>query len=119
MDLETHLTYVMAEFFQRFDVLLTPTLATVLPRLGEYDPHEYMTPVETFASSSRWECFLPVFNTTGQPAISLPLHQSPDGLPIGMQFVGAVGREDLLLSLATSLEEAQPWSIRRPPVFAA
>jgi len=54
MDLETHLTYVMVEFFQRFDVLLTPTLATVLPRLGEYDPHEYMTPLETFATSSRW-----------------------------------------------------------------
>ena len=119
MDLETHLTYVMAEFFQRFDVLLTPTLATVLPRLGAYDPHEYMTPTETFATAARWECFLPVFNTTGQPAISLPLHQSPDGLPIGMQFVGAVGREDLLLSLATTLEEALPWSVRRPPVFAA
>jgi len=118
MDLETHLTYVMAEFFQRFDVLLTPTLATVLPRLGEYDPRAYMTPEETFMFSSRWECFLPVFNTTGQPAISLPLHQSPDGLPIGMQFVGAVGREDLLLSLASTLEEALPWATRRPPVFA-
>ena len=118
MDLESHLTYVMAEFFQRFDVLLTPTLATVLPRLGVYDPNEYLTPLETFVSAAQWECFLPVFNTTGQPAISLPLHQTPDGLPIGMQFVSAVGREDLLLSLATSLEQALPWATRRPPVFA-
>jgi amidase len=59
-----------------------------------------------------------VFNTTGQPAISLPLHQGPDGLPIGMHLVGGVGQEALLLSLAASLEEALPWSQRRPAAYA-
>jgi len=118
LDMESRLTSVMAEFFTRFDVLVTPTLATELPRLGEYDPAVYMVPVEAFGSSSHWDCFLPVFNTTGQPAISLPLHESPEGLPIGIQFVGALGREDLLLSLATALEEALPWAGRRPPAFA-
>ena len=119
IDLGTQLTYVMEDFFSRYDVLLTPTLATVPPRLGEYDPVAFPTARETFASSSHWDCFLPIFNTTGQPAISLPLHQSPDGLPIGMQLVSAMGREDVLLALATALEEALPWAGRRPPVFAA
>ena len=59
------------------------------------------------------------FNATGQPAISLPLHWSEAGLPIGVQLVGDMGREDLLIQVASQLEEAAPWAERRPPVFAA
>jgi amidase len=59
-----------------------------------------------------------VFNTTGQPAISLPLHQGPDGLPIGMQLVGGLGEEALLLGLAAQLEQALPWADRRPTTYA-
>jgi len=55
---------------------------------------------------------------TGQPAISLPLHWSEDGLPIGVQLVAAYGREDLLIRVAAQLEEARPWGERRPPVHA-
>jgi amidase len=58
------------------------------------------------------------FNLTGQPAISLPLHWTPEGLPVGIQLVGAMGREDLLIRVASQLEQAQPWINRRPPVHA-
>ncbi len=117
IDVETSLTYLMTEFFSRYDVLLTPTLGATLPPVGEYDPLAPTSPRETFAEWSRWESFLPVFNSTGQPAISLPLHQTPDGLPIGMQLVGGLGGEALLLSLAATLEAALPWAGRRPPTY--
>ena len=119
IDVETHLTYVMSEFFSRYDLLLTPTLGAVLPPIGHYDPSAWMEPREMFATWSRWESFLPVFNTTGQPAISLPLHMSPDGLPVGMQLVAAQGQEGLLLQVAAELEQALPWAGRIPPVHAA
>ena len=118
IDVETALTYLMAEFFSRYDLLLTPTLGAQLPPIGHYDPTAWIEPREMFATWSRWESFLPVFNTTGQPAISLPLQQSPDGLPIGMQLVAGQGREDLLLQVAAQLEDALPWAGRRPPVHA-
>ena len=118
IDVETGLTYLMTEFFSRYDVLLTPTLGAVLPRVGHYDPVALTEPRDMFATWSKWESFLPVFNTTGQPAISLPLHQTADGLPIGMQLVAGAGQEALLLALAAQLEEALPWSDRRPPAYA-
>ena len=62
--------------------------------------------------------FTAPFNITGQPAISLPLHQSVEGLPIGMQLVGAPAREDLLIRVAAQLEQAAPWADRRPPVWS-
>ena len=55
---------------------------------------------------------------SGQPAISLPLHMSKSGLPMGVQFVGAPYREDVLIRLAAQLEAAAPWSARRPAVHA-
>ena len=62
--------------------------------------------------------FTAIFNATGQPAISLPLHWTEDGLPIGVQLVAPFGREDLLIRVAAQLERARPWADRRPPVFA-
>jgi amidase len=118
IDVETGLTYLMSEFFSRYDLLLTPTLGAPIPRIGHYDPSGRMEPREMFASWSRWESFLPVFNTTGQPAISLPLQESPDGLPIGMQLVAGQGQEGLLLQVAAQLEQALPWALRTPPVHA-
>ncbi|MCD2262512.1 hypothetical protein K3888_07325, partial [Dietzia aurantiaca] len=60
--------------------------------------------------------FTPLFNTTGTPAISLPLAQSRAGLPIGMQLAGPMCSESMLLQLASQLETAMPWSERRPGV---
>jgi amidase len=58
------------------------------------------------------------FNATGQPAISLPLHWSAGGLPIGVQLVAAFGREDVLLRIASQLGQARPWNERRPTIHA-
>ena len=58
------------------------------------------------------------YNVTGQPAIALPLHWTDDGLPVGVQLVAAYGREDLLLRIASQIENAAPWIDRRPPVCA-
>lgn len=63
--------------------------------------------------------FTSLFNTTGQPAISLPLGWSADGLPIGMQFAGRFADEATLLQLAAQLEEARPWIQRRPTEHVA
>jgi len=65
------------------------------------------------------ESFCPAFNATGQPAISLPLHQSAEGLPIGMQLAAASGDESVLLRVAAQLEQAAPWAGRRPPIHVA
>ena len=89
-----------------------------MPPVGHYDPQARIEPRDMFAMWSRWESFLPVFNTTGQPAISLPLHQTAEGLPIGMQLVAGAGQEPLLLALSAQLEQALPWSGRRPPAYA-
>jgi amidase len=59
--------------------------------------------------------FTPVVNATGQPAISLPLFEGDDGLPLGVQIVGRPAGEGRLLALAEQLEEAQPWAGRRVP----
>jgi amidase len=98
-----------------FDLLLTPTMADVPPTLG-YLAADPAAPLTGSIRSVPFGTFTIGFNLTGQPAISLPLHWSAEGLPVGIQLVSAYGREDLLLRAAAQLEEAQPWSDRRPPV---
>ena len=68
------------------------------------------------ARAGRFVPFTPPFNASGQPAISLPLHWTADGLPIGIQLVAAYGREDVLLRVAAQLEQAAPGRDRHPPL---
>ena len=107
----------MAEWWAGgFDVLVTPTVNGPPPRLGFLDADGDLK-----ASAQRVREFMPYtpqLNVTGQPAISLPLHTSDTGLPMGVQLVGAYGREDVLLRLAAQLEQAAPWADRRPAVAA-
>src|SRR6266705_2934520 len=115
--LHAHTRQVAAWWADGFDLLLTPTLPEPPPRLGEFDPAPG-DPLRGFTRGGAFVAFTMPFNVTGQPAISLPLHWSTDGLPIGVQLGAAYGREDLLLRIAAQLEEARPWSARRPPVHA-
>jgi amidase len=119
LDAAGHVARQMGSFFEDYDVLLTPTLGAPPARLGTYEPEAELEPRELFDSWSQLESFLPVFNATGQPAISLPLHQGGTGLPIGMQLVGRFGDEATLLRLSAQLEQALPWAGRVPPLHVA
>ena len=101
-----------------FDLLLSPATAMPAPPLGRLTPTED-DPMRGLYASIPYATFTSMFNTTGQPAISLPTHQSSDDLPVGVQLAGAYGREDLLLRVAAQLEQALPWADRRPPVHAS
>jgi amidase len=108
----------MAEWWEQgFDLLLTPTTAAPPPRLGELGSTRE-EPLRGFLRSAPFGAFTSAFNQTGQPAISLPLHWTASGLPVGAQLVAAYGREDLLLAVAAQLEGASPWRERRPPTAA-
>jgi amidase len=101
-----------------FDLLLSPTMGEPPPPLGTFDDSG-PDPMAAFERAFLDGCFTAAFNATGQPAISLPLHWSEDGLPIGVQLVAPLGREDILLRIASQLERAAPWAERIPPTFAA
>jgi amidase len=95
-----------------FDLVLTPTLATVPPKLGILSGD---TPIaDQMETLGAMTAFVLPFDVSGQPAVSLPLWATPDGLPVGIQLVAAYGREDLLFQVASQLEEARPWADRRP-----
>jgi amidase len=107
----------LTAWWQDHDLLLTPTIPELPPTLGQFrsTPEE---PLTGLFRSSPLAAFTAPFNITGQPAMSLPLHESTEGLPIGMQLVAAPGREDLLIRVAAQLEVARPWASRRPGVWA-
>ena len=103
----------LVAFWAEHDLLLTPTLALPPVPVGwDTEPDD---PWEQFDRAVRFTPFTAAFNVTGQPAVSLPLHWTDDGLPIGVQLVGPPLGDALLLRIAAQLEAAQPWSERRPP----
>jgi amidase len=100
-----------------YDLLLTPTVGEPPPPHGTFaGPPDQ--PLAGFIRSADFVPFTTQSNISGQPAISLPLHESADGLPVGVQLVAAFGREDLLIRVAAQLEAATPWADRRPPIHA-
>jgi amidase len=127
----------VAGFFETHDILMTPVLSRVPPLTGALQPHAVEKKIirafshvgagwlfkkigiakriaaETFAFVS----WTPVFNVTGQPAMSVPLYWSENGLPIGAHFVGRFADEDTLFRLAGQLEIARPWKDRRPSLL--
>jgi amidase len=107
-------------FFEGVDVLVSPTIGRPPALLGEIDQDRAGLSAMDWTRQVFTYCpFTPLFNTTGQPAISLPLHWTADGLPVGVQFAARLGGEATLLQLASQIEAAAPWSARRPPVHVA
>ena len=117
-----HLDRVSREtgpFFAEHPVLLTPTSLDVAPPHGTHDAARADLTVREWSETIHAEdCFLLFANVTGQPALSLPLHQSDQGLPIGMQLMGGLGDESTLFRLGGEIERVLPWGSRRPPVHA-
>jgi amidase len=98
-----------------WDLLLTPTLGELPLKLGTIvnDSDNPMAPMQR---AGQFVPFTPPFNTSGQPAISLPLEWTAEGLPVGVQLVAAYGREDVLIRIASQLERAKPWAHRTPDI---
>jgi amidase len=106
----------ISHFLEHYDVVLTPTLVKPPVPIGTFDTN--VGDVAEWNRTGEFASFTPIANITGQPAISLPLHETEGGLPIGMQLMGPPAGEALLLSLATQLEDALPWSDRRATLQA-
>ena len=103
----------VVRFHRDVDLWLTPTLAHAPPPLGWFD-YGADEPLRGYVRDGEFCGFTPIANITGQPAMSVPLFWNEDGLPIGVQFTARIGGERTLFGLAGQLEEARPWSGRRP-----
>ena len=97
--------------------MLTPTVAQLPRPIGWFTADG--DPAADFERQKQFTPYTAMYNMTGQPAISLPLYQSEEGLPIGIMLVGRPGGEAALLSLAAQVEAALPWHDRRPEIWTA
>ncbi len=110
-----HVRRQMEQFYRQWDVLMTPVSARFPVLLGEHAPDlEYASLRERI---SRNVAFTPLQNIAGQPGMSVPLHWSPDGLPVGVHFAAGAQDDEKLFELAFQLEAAQPWAHRLPPIL--
>lgn len=98
-----------------YDAILAPTVAQVPRPVGYFS--QGGDPAEEFARISRFACFTPAFNVTGQPAVNLPLYWTDEGLPIGVMLAGRLGGEGTLIALSAQLEAARPWAARHPAIW--
>ena len=105
----------IAEFMKNYDVILTPTLGSPPLKLGSFvsSPEDAMAGMQV---ATEFVPFTPICNTTGQPAMSVPLYWNAEGLPVGTHFMGRFGDEATLFRLASQLEQARPWANRRASV---
>jgi amidase len=108
-----HGVHAVAELMERCDVWLTPTLALPAIPLGAFDADPTGGPATPYMAFSP---YTRIANMTGCPAMSVPLHQTAKGFPVGAHFLGRMWEEATLLGLAHQLEQAAPWRARRPPV---
>lgn len=106
------------EWMAQYDVLLTPSSGSAPMRTVELAPPEEK-PWRISSTFARIGLFTLPFNVTGQPAISLPVYETPNGLPVGVQLAAAMGQDQLLLDLGARLEDALPWRDRVAPVHAS
>ncbi len=109
----------MSLAFDAFDIIMTPTTATLPPPVGAFGAGASDFSFEKWcAAAYGFAPFTEIFNVTGRPAASLPLFLSRAGIPIGIQLVARELRDDLVLRLAATLEEATGWNRRHPSVWA-
>jgi amidase len=97
-----------------YDAILTPTLAQPPVPVGYFDE---VDPPENFERQKRFTPWTATYNVSGQPAVSVPLHWTAEGLPIGVMLAGRMGEEATLISLSAQLEQARPWKDRHPPLW--
>jgi len=114
LDYVNRISRETAVLFDDIDCLVSSTLGTPPPLHGTLDQNDAtLSAMDWTRNSFRYATNTPLFNATGQPAISLPLHWTEDNLPVGVQFAGQMGAEGTLLSLATQLEEAADWQTKQ------
>ena len=111
------ISHSVAGFTTDYDLMMWPVLATPPIRNGALDQSAGLDAM--WDQLERYVPYTPIANFTGRPAMSVPLHWSPAGLPIGVQFIGKFGQEAMLLSLARQLEEAAPWWDKTSPIAAS
>ena len=99
----------------QYDAVLTPTVAQPPPLVGELRNDD--DPAQDFDNQKRFTPFTAPYNMSGQPAVSIPLHWSDSGLPIGIQLIGRAGDEVTLLRIAAQIEAAEPWAHRKPAIW--
>ena len=109
----------VARWGRDFDVLLTPTSAILPPQAGAVLEAQHAAPDQPVLDVVASVSFTAFGNITGLPAVSLPLHWSEDGLPVGVQLVAGPWQDSSLIALAAQLEQARPWAARRPPLAQA
>jgi amidase len=97
-----------------YDAVLSPTLASLPVPVGYFDE---VDPVENFERQKRFTPYTALYNVSGQPAVSIPLHWTDDGLPVGIMLAGRMGEEARLISLSAQVEAARPWRDRHPPIW--